>query len=269
MGILNVTPDSFSDGGKFINKDTAVKHAIRMLDEGADIIDVGGESTRPGSDRISIEEEMNRVLPVIEQIIKRRADAVISIDTYKAAVAREALDKGAVLVNDISSLRFDDKMVRVIQEYDAAVIVMHMKGEPKTMQDNPQYDDLIGEVKNFLQERVDFAKHYGIKQIIIDPGIGFGKRLPDNLELLRSLHQFTELDCPVLIGVSRKSFIGRILDLPVEHRLEGSLAAAVIGIVNGASIVRVHDVAAAKRAVRIAHAVTLGGGYVEENAGGT
>lgn len=269
MGILNVTPDSFSDGGKYIDRNSAVKHALRMLDDGADIIDIGGESTRPGSDQIPVDEELSRVQPVIEELVKQRPEAVLSIDTCKADVAREALKNGAVIVNDISALRYDEKMTDVVREYEAVVVLMHMKGMPKTMQNNPQYDDVIGEIKTFLQERIDYARRMGIEKIIIDPGIGFGKRLEDNLEILKSLRQFTELGCPVLIGASRKSFIGKISGIPAGQRCEESLAAAVISIVNGAAIVRVHDVAATARAVRITHAVMCGAGYGADNSGVT
>lgn len=264
MGILNVTPDSFSDGGRFSDPDAAAERALEMIDQGADIIDIGGESTRPGSSRIPAGEEIDRVIPVIEEILKHNTNAVISIDTYKSEVAEVALEHGALIVNDVSALRFDENMAAVAGKHNASMILMHMKGEPKTMQDNPYYENVVNEVKNFFTDRTAFAKTHAITQIILDPGIGFGKRVQDNLELLRSLHRFTELGYPVLIGPSRKSFIGKILNLPVDQRLEGSLAAAVIGIVNGASIVRVHDVAATKRAVRLTHAISLGTDFLED-----
>ncbi len=264
MGILNTTPDSFSDGGRYVDPDGAVEYALAMIDEGADIVDIGGESTRPGSDRITENEEIDRVIPVIQGILKYNKNAVISIDTYKSEVAKEALTRGALIVNDVSALCFDENMASVVAKYNASVILMHMKGEPKTMQNNPSYKDVVNEIKSFLKKRIEFAQEHRISQIIIDPGIGFGKRVQDNLELLRSLRTFTELGCPVLIGPSRKSFIGKILNLPVDQRLEGSIAAAVIGIMNGASIVRVHDVAATKRAVQLSHAVLFGTDTIEE-----
>ncbi|MFN3134793.1 MAG: dihydropteroate synthase [Candidatus Kryptonium sp.] len=254
MGILNVTPDSFSDGGRYFTVDSAVEHAMKMIEDGADIIDVGGESTRPGSEPVPLEEELRRVIPVIKEIVKR-ADVPISIDTYKSEVARQALDNGAVIVNDISGLRFDEKMVEVIAQYNASVVIMHIKGTPKTMQQNPYYDDVISEIYSYLSESVEKARSYGIKQIIVDPGIGFGKRLVDNLEIIRRLREFKSLGYPVLIGVSRKSFIGNILNLPVEERLEGTAGAVAISVWNGANIVRVHDVKEMARVVRIVDAI--------------
>ncbi|CUT07282.1 dihydropteroate synthase [Candidatus Kryptonium thompsonii] len=254
MGILNVTPDSFSDGGRYFTVDSAVEHAMKMIEDGADIIDVGGESTRPGSEPVPLEEELRRVIPVIKEIVKR-TDVPISIDTYKSEVARQALDNGAVIVNDISGLRFDEKMVEVIAQYNASVIIMHIKGTPKTMQQNPYYDDVISEIYGYLSESIERAQSYGIKQIIVDPGIGFGKRLVDNLEIIRRLREFKSLGYPILIGVSRKSFIGNILNLPVEERLEGTAGAVAISVWNGANIVRVHDVKEMTRVVRIVDAI--------------
>ncbi len=247
-----------------MNPEAAVEHALVMIKEGADIIDIGGESTRPGSDRISADEEIDRVIPVIQGILKHNAKAVISIDTYKSEVAKDALEQGALIVNDVSALQFDENMASVVGNYSASAILMHMKGEPKTMQDNPSYYDVVIEVKKFFSDQIEFAKKNAITQVIIDPGIGFGKRVRDNLELLRSLRAFTDLGCPVLIGPSRKSFIGKILNVPVDQRMEASIAAAVIGIMNGASVIRVHDVAATKRAVQLTHAVSLGADYIEE-----
>jgi dihydropteroate synthase len=267
MGVLNVTPDSFSDGGAYLDATAAIEYALEMMEEGADMIDIGGESTRPGSERISAREEADRVLPVVEGIIRHNSDAVLSIDTYKAEVAGEALEQGACIVNDISALRFDDKMGMVIRKHDASVILMHMKGEPRTMQENPYYDDLIGEIKTFLQDRIDMARRLAIAQIIVDPGIGFGKRLPDNLEILRSLRRFAELGCPVLIGTSRKSFIGKILDTPTDQRLEGSIASAIIGVLNGASLVRVHDIKETKRAIQVVDAILESSRYTERKTG--
>jgi dihydropteroate synthase len=254
MGILNVTPDSFSDGGRYFTVDSAVEHAMKMIEDGADIIDVGGESTRPGSEPVPLEEELRRVIPVIKEIVKR-TDVPISIDTYKSEVARQALDNGAVIVNDISGLRFDEKMVEVIAQYNASVVIMHIKGTPKTMQQNPCYDDVISEIYGYLSEGIERAQSYGIKQIIVDPGIGFGKRLVDNLEIIRRLREFKSLGYPILIGVSRKSFIGNILNLPVEERLEGTAGAVAISVWNGANIVRVHDVKEMTRVVRIVDAI--------------
>jgi dihydropteroate synthase len=256
MGILNVTPDSFSDGGKFFKVEDAVRRGIKMAEEGADIIDVGGESTRPGSDPITIEEELPRVIPVIEALSKE-IDIIVSIDTYKSEVAKKALEAGAEMINDISALRFDPKMKEIVAEYKVPVVLMHIKGTPKNMQENPYYEDVIKEIIEYLRESIQLAKDAGIREenIIIDPGIGFGKRLEDNLIILKNLKKFSILNCPILVGPSRKSFIGRILDLPVEERLEGSLAALVVAIMNGANIVRVHDVKESKRVAGLADAV--------------
>jgi dihydropteroate synthase len=259
MGILNVTPDSFSDGGKFLKFDDAVRRGVEMAQEGADIIDVGGESTRPGSDPITLEEELSRVIPVIKALSKE-IDVPISIDTYKSEVAEKALDAGAEMINDISALRFDSRMKRVAAERQVPIVLMHIKGTPKNMQENPYYDDVIQEITNYLQESIQLGKDAGIKKenIIIDPGIGFGKRLQDNLNLLKNLKKFLILDCPILVGPSRKSFIDRILDLPVEERLEGSLAALAVSIMNGANIVRVHDVKESKRVAGLVDTILKG-----------
>ena len=248
MGILNVTPDSFSDGGQFFKYDDAVRQGIKMAQEGADIIDVGGESTRPGSDSVTIEEELSRVIPVIEALSKE-INIPISIDTCKSEVAKKALDAGAEMINEISALRFDPQMKKIAAEYQVPIVLMHIKGTPKNMQKNPYYDDVIEEITKYLRESIQMAKGAGIKKenIIIDPGIGFGKRLKDNLNILKNLNKLSILDCPILIGPSRKSFIGKILDLPVEERLEGSLAALAVSIANGANIIRVHDVKESKR----------------------
>jgi dihydropteroate synthase len=248
MGILNVTPDSFSDGGQFPHPEDAVKHGIKMAQEGADIIDVGGESTRPGSDPVTLEEELSRVIPVIEALSKE-LDIPISIDTYKSELAKKALDAGAEMINDISALRFDPRMKKIAAERQVPVVLMHIKGTPKNMQENPYYDDVMEEIREYLDESIQLAKDAGIKEenIMIDPGIGFGKRFEDNLNILKNLKRFLILDCPILVGPSRKSFIGKVLDLPVEERLEGSLAALAVSIMNGANIVRVHDVKESKR----------------------
>ena len=260
MGILNVTPDSFSDGGKFQSIDLAMHRGLQMVEEGADIIDVGGESTRPrgrsygeGADNVSMDEELRRVIPVIEKLVMH-TDAPISIDTYKSEVARAALSAGATIVNDISGFMFDPAMPRVVAEAGASAVVMHIQGTPKTMQQNPSYTDLMDEVGAYLAGSVEKGRAVGIEQMIIDPGIGFGKRLEHNLQLIAQLDQFATLGCPILVGPSRKSFIGAILDVGVDDRLEGSIAAAVTCVLNGAHIVRVHDVKETKRAVLVADA---------------
>lgn len=254
MGILNVTPDSFSDGGKFLNHQAAVEHALRMVGEGADFIDVGGESSRPGSDPISIEEEIRRTAPVIESIASR-VSVPISIDTYKSEVARRALEAGATIVNDISAMTMDEHMSEVVARHKATVILMHMKGTPKTMQSDPSYTDVVDEVKEYLAGRIKVARSFGIEQIVVDPGIGFGKTLQHNLELMKKLRVFRELGVPVLVGPSRKSFIGTILNLPIEERLEGTAAAVSACVLNGAHIVRVHDVRAMMRVAKVADAL--------------
>ena len=260
MGILNVTPDSFSDGGKFFSVDDAVKQAVRMEEEGADIIDIGGESTRPGSNAISLDEEMNRVLPVVGELVNK-IKIPISVDTYKSEIAKKSLDLGASMINDISALRGDKKLANVVADYDVPICLMHMKGEPRNMQVNPAYDDVVKEIHDFLKERTDYAVSCNIKKenIIIDPGIGFGKRtgkgIEDNCEILDRLFEFKDLGFPILVGASRKKFIGNICGgeepLPVTERLEGSLAAACIAIANGADIVRVHDVKETKLYINI------------------
>jgi dihydropteroate synthase len=251
MGILNITPDSFFDGGKFLSRDLAIDHALRMADEGADIIDVGGESTRPGSEPTSLSEELKRVLPVIEGI-RKHSEIPLSVDTYKADVAKKALDAGADVVNDISALSFDVCMADVVARANVPVVMQHIKGTPRDMQKNPSYEDVIGEIKSFFVERISFAQDKGIKaeQIVIDPGIGFGKRLQDNLTILRDLKVLKELGKPLLIGTSMKSFLGRILGTDdVSERAEATLASIAISLWNGADIVRVHDVARTRKVV--------------------
>jgi len=257
VGVLNVTPDSFSDGGKFFDKARAIEHALRMTEEGADIIDIGGESTRPGSDSISVEEELHRVIPVIEAV-SAKVSVPISIDTYKSAVARQALDAGATIVNDISGMTFDPEMAGIVAQYGATVVIMHMKGTPKTMQVDPVYGDVIGEIGEFLQQQAQVAEAHGISQIIVDPGIGFGKKLEHNLEIFRRLDELTTLGYPLMIGPSRKSFIGMILDLPVDSRIEGTAAAIAVSIFNGANLIRVHDVQAMKRVAQVVDAIKTG-----------
>lgn len=261
MGILNVTPDSFSDGGKYFDCEKAVNHALRMIRDGADIIDIGGESSRPGSKPLGGEEELKRVVPVIEAISKS-SDIPISIDTMKSEVAEKALRAGASIVNDISGLTYDKRMAEVIAHNRATVVIMHMKGTPTDMQENPRYEDVVGEVKSFLLQQSAVAKENGVNQIIIDPGIGFGKNLKHNLTLLRNIDQFLDLGYPVLIGPSRKSFIGTLLDLPVSERLEGTSAAVAASIIGGASIVRVHDVKEMKRVAVVTDAMKPSGRIV-------
>ena len=256
MGILNVTPDSFSDGGLYASVESAVEHAERMVSEGADIIDVGGESTRPGAESVPAEDEIRRILPVIEKLTKI-TKIPISIDTYKSSVARRALEAGACIINDISALRGDPDMAYVAAEAGVSVALMHMKGTPKDMQVNPHYDDPINEITSFFRERIQAAVDAGISpdQIIIDPGIGFGKTAEHNLEIIRRLREFKSLGKPILIGTSRKSFIGKVLDLPVDDRLEGTAATVAVSICNGADIVRVHDVKEMLRVARMTDAI--------------
>jgi dihydropteroate synthase len=256
MGVLNVTPDSFSDGGHYLERDEAVERGVELVAEGADIIDIGGESTKPGSEPVPTKEEFRRAIPVVTEL-RKKTGALLSIDTTKADIARAALDAGADLVNDISSFRFDARMISLVAQKDVPVILMHMKGTPKTMQAEARYDDLLGEIKSFLKERIEVARAYGIKKekIIVDPGIGFGKRFQDNLALINRLPFLEELDCPLLVGLSRKSFIGKILNSPPLERLEGTIAASVLSIIRGAHILRVHDVKAVKRAVLVAETI--------------
>ncbi len=256
MGVLNVTPDSFSDGGSYFSVDEAVKHALLMEKDGADIIDIGGESTRPGAISVSLEAEIDRVIPVIEQLIEK-LHIPISIDTYKSEVARRALDLGVSMVNDISALKGDKHLASVVAEYDIPVCLMHMKGNPRNMQEKPAYDDILKEIIDFFKERTEYALFNDIKKenIIIDPGLGFGKRtgrgIEDNCEILRRLPELKKLGYPIMIGASRKTFIGNICgkdeSLPVSERLEGSLAAACLAVINGAAIIRVHDVKETRR----------------------
>ncbi len=260
MGILNVTPDSFSDGGLFFNKDSALKQALGMQDEGADIIDIGGESTRPGAEKVSLKEEIKRIVPVIEALAKK-IDVPISVDTYKSAVAEAAISAGASMINDISGLRFDTKMSRIAAKNKVPVVIMHIKGTPRNMQKNPVYTALIPEIMDYMVEGINIAREAGIPDdmIIIDPGIGFGKTVEHNLEIIKNLNKFAGFEKPILLGPSRKSFIGKMLDdLPVSERLEGTAAAVAIGIFNGANILRVHDVKEMIRVARIADGIKRG-----------
>ncbi|MFZ5518754.1 MAG: dihydropteroate synthase [Candidatus Zhuqueibacterota bacterium] len=253
MGILNVTPDSFSDGGAFLEAGKAIAQGIRMVEEGADIIDIGAESTRPGAETLPESQELDRLLPVLEGLLKEVA-VPISVDTYKSNVAEAALNAGAHVINDISGLRFDPRMKTVVAHHRAPVVLMHIQGEPKNMQQNPSYVDLMGEIVRYLSESIRLAEEAGIERssVIIDPGIGFGKRLQDNYELLRRLTEFRDLGCPILVGPSRKSFIGAVLNLPPDQRMEGTAAAVALAIQHGAHIVRVHDVKEMSRVCRIA-----------------
>jgi dihydropteroate synthase len=250
MGILNVTPDSFADGGKYIRLEDAVRHAGQMEAEGADFIDVGGQSTRPGSEEITVEEELNRVLPVIREL-RRKLKVPISIDTYRSQVAEEALKEGAIIVNDISAFNFDREIPVVAAKYNATCIAMHIKGTPKSMQENPHYDNLVGEVLLYFENAVWKANVAGVDQLIIDPGIGFGKTVEHNLMLVKNIFEFKKLDCPIMIGVSNKSVIGKITGANVEERLGGTIALNTIAILNGVNILRVHDVKEAARAAKI------------------
>jgi dihydropteroate synthase len=257
MGVVNITPDSFSDGGLFFDKGKAVAHALRLVEDGADLLDIGGESTRPGSEPVSLQEELRRTIPVIEAIA-REVRVPISIDTYKSGVARRALDAGASMVNDISGLKYDAEMPAVVAEYGVPVIVTHIKGHPRDMQKNPVYEALIPEIMDYLRESIRIAEEAGIPgdRIIIDPGIGFGKTFVNNLEVINNLREFRQLGKPLAVGVSRKAFIGKILgDAPAAERLEGTAAAVAISIYNGAQIVRVHDVKEMAKVAKVADAI--------------
>jgi dihydropteroate synthase len=256
MGILNVTPDSFSDGGRFLDHEAAVAQGLRMAGEGADIIDVGGESTRPGSDEVPAEEEIDRTAPVVKSLVAELS-VPISIDTRKAEVARAALDAGAVIVNDVSAAR-DLQMLEVVAELGAGLVLMHMLGEPKTMQQDPHYDDVVREVREYLGARLDAAVDADIERerLCVDPGLGFGKTFEHNLELMREIDSFLDLGTPLLVGASRKSFIGKALDdAPLEGRLEGSLGAVAWLAGRGAHIVRVHDVKETVRTLKVVDAI--------------
>ena len=253
MGIVNVTPDSFSDGGKFFSPEVAIRHASKLITQGADIIDIGGESTRPGAEQVSESEELKRVIPVIEKIRTDNPTILISIDTTKASVAKHAVEAGADIINDVSGLSFDNNMIGIVESFNIPVVIMHMKGNPQNMQLNPKYKDIVNEILDFFKMKIKTAIQSGINRsmIILDPGIGFGKTVEHNFELLSRLNEFNVLELPIMIGPSRKSFIGITLDLPPEDRVEGTAAAVSAGVMNGASIVRVHDVKSMKRVVRI------------------
>lgn len=258
MGILNITPDSFYDGGKYFSVEKALAHGYQMIEDGADIIDVGGESTRPGARPVPAKEEIKRIVPAIKKLAKK---IPVSIDTYKSEVAKAALDAGAAMVNDISGLHFDKKMAAVAAAFKAAIVLMHIQGTPQNMQKAPHYSNLIGDIMGYFKKGLAIANNAGIlnDRIIIDPGFGFGKTLSHNLEILKRLREFKSLGLPILIGTSRKSTIGKILDLPEEKRLEGTAATVAIAIQNGADIVRVHDVLEMKRAAKVTDAIIKGG----------
>ena len=256
MGVLNITPDSFYDGGRYSDRSRAEGQALRMVEEGAEILDIGGESTRPGSAAVSPEEEIQRVVPLIESLAGK-ISIPISIDTYKAKVARASLAAGAEMVNDISGLTFDPELVSVVAESGVPVVLMHTLGRPQVMQENPVYRNLIAEIKEFLAGAIQKAERNGVRpeNIIIDPGIGFGKTVEHNLEIINRLADFQDLSKPVMVGPSRKSFIGKILDEPAGERLEGTLAAVAIAAWNGADIIRVHDVRETRKVVRMVTAI--------------
>ena len=260
MGVLNVTPDSFSDGGLFLDREKAIAQGLKMVEEGADLIDIGGESTKPGSKPLGLEEELRRVIPVIEALAKE-VDVPISIDTYKSAVAKKAVEAGAQMINDISGLHFDPDLAHVASKEDVPLILMHTRGTPETMQKDVHYESLLSEILQYLRESIQRAESAGLDpgQIVIDPGIGFGKTLEDNLLIIKNLQELRILGKPILLGTSRKSFIGKILNTDVTERLEGTLSSIAIGVLNGAHIIRCHDVLEAKKAISVADAIRLAG----------
>lgn len=260
MGILNITPDSFSDGGLFFDQQKAVSQGLKMVEEGADIIDIGGESTRPGSKPLELEEELRRVIPVVKSLAAE-VDVPISIDTYKSTVAQKAIEAGAEMINDISGLKFDPRLAEVASKEDMPLVLMHIRGTPETMQKNVHYDSLFSEILEYLKDSIQRAESAGLDphQIIVDPGIGFGKTVEDNLFIIRNLSEFRILGKPILLGTSRKNFIGKILNAEVEERLEGTLSSIAVGVLNGANIIRCHDVLQAKKAVAVADAIRLAG----------
>ena len=257
MGVVNVTPDSFFDGGRYLDAESAVTHAIRLVEEGVDLLDIGAESTRPGANVVSEAEECRRAIPVVSAIA-RAVSIPISIDTSKAAVAREALDAGAVLVNDVTALRGDPAMVDVVARAGAGIVLMHMQGTPRTMQQAPHYDDVVGEISDFFEERIRFAMAHGIvrRQIILDPGIGFGKLLVHNLTLLAQLRRFMQFECPLLVGVSQKAFLGQLVNRPVQERQWATAAAVAMAVDRGAGILRVHDVRGMKDVMLVTSAIS-------------
>ena len=250
MGVLNVTPDSFSDGGKYNTMDQAMEQIKLFEQESVDIIDIGGESSRPGAEPVPEDRELQRVIPVIQEM-RKFTDIPVSVDTYKAKIADQALQVGANWINDISGLRADPRMMAVVKKWDCPVIIMHMKGNPKTMQKNPSYSDVIEEIVRYFEERIEILGKYGIKKIVLDPGIGFGKRLSDNLRILKNLSTFKQFGYPLMIGTSRKSFIGEITSRDVNHRLAGSISSVIWSVLEGVNIVRVHDAAETSDALKV------------------
>ncbi|MCC5913462.1 MAG: dihydropteroate synthase [Balneolaceae bacterium] len=252
MGILNVTPDSFSDGGKYDSVGRAIEHAAQMISEGADVIDVGGESTRPGSDPVSEKEELERVIPVLEKVVPRFPDTLFSIDTTKYVVALEALKCGVHIINDVSGLEKEPRLAELCAEFDAGYILMHSQGDPKTMQENPEYGNVLDEISLFFREKLMILNSVGVEPIIVDPGIGFGKTLKHNLQIVNGLEKFSSLGCPILAGASRKSMIGQILNgRPAEGRLAGTISVHLHSLINGASLLRVHDVQEAYDSIQV------------------
>ena len=260
MGVLNVTPDSFSDGGVFFDRKSAISHGLDMVEEGADIIDIGGESTRPGSKPLELEEELRRVIPVIESLAKE-VKIPISIDTYKSTVAQRAIEAGAQIINDISGLHFDPSLAQVAAREDTPLVLMHIRGTPETMQKDVRYGSLFSEIIQYLKDSIQLAENAGLdpRQIIIDPGIGFGKTVEDNLLIIKNLFEFCILGKPILLGTSRKSFIGKILNTEADNRMEGTLSSVAIGVFNGAHIIRSHDVLQTRKAIAVADAIRLAG----------
>jgi dihydropteroate synthase len=255
MGIVNVTPDSFSDGGLFLDAEAAIAHGRELAAEGADILDVGGESTRPGAEAVGAEEELARVVPVVEGLAA--GEAPVSIDTSKRMVAEAALDAGAAIVNDVTALRSEPEVAGLCAERGAKVVLMHMLGDPRTMQEDPTYDDVVDDVRAFLAERIEFATAEGVEEerIWIDPGIGFGKTVEHNLELLQRLGDLAELGRPIVVGTSRKSFIGKLTGALVDQRLGGTIASSVLAYANGAEVLRVHDAGPVREALTVAAAI--------------
>jgi dihydropteroate synthase len=254
MGILNVTPDSFSDGGKYLNIENAVTHAKKLLNDGAEIIDIGGESTKPGALPVSVDEELNRVIPVIKKICLDYPGTRISIDTTKSKVAEEAIKSGACLINDISGGTFDPRILDIASTYEIPFVIMHIKGNPSNMQDSPYYNDVINEISVFFEERLKVALEKNVNKIILDPGIGFGKRIQDNYAILNNISSFNKFGYPILVGVSNKSFLGKSLNLEIDERKNSTIIAETIAVKNGANIIRTHNV---KNAVELKKMMSL------------
>lgn len=254
MGIVNVTPDSFSDGGRYVSTENALHHALQLIEQGADLLDIGGESTRPGSNQVSAEEELRRIMPLVEALVERNVS--VSVDTSKPEVMRAAIDAGAAMINDVNALKAEGAL-EAVAAGGVAACLMHMQGEPRNMQAQPHYDDVVAEVKDFLRQRLNAAIAAGIprERLVLDPGFGFGKMLEHNIELLRHLDQFLDLDAPLLVGLSRKSMLGKITGNEVSDRVYASVAAALLAVAKGASILRVHDVKATRDALAVYNAV--------------